>query len=82
VEFYELRLAPGGLERADAHTPGTTENLVVARGAVEIEVGGRTERLGAGDAIVFEADVPHVYRNQDAGETVMYLVMTYADTVG
>jgi quercetin dioxygenase-like cupin family protein len=49
---------------------------------VEIETGGRRELLAAGDAIVFEADVPHVYRNKDAGETVMYLVMTYADTVG
>jgi transcriptional regulator with XRE-family HTH domain len=82
VEFYELRIAPGGAERADAHNPGTIENLVVSRGAVEIEVAGRKEVLRAGDAIVFEADVPHVYRSKDAGETVMYLVMTYADTVG
>jgi quercetin dioxygenase-like cupin family protein len=82
VEFYELRLAPGGAEKADAHNPGTTENLVVAAGAVEIEVAGRKELLGPGDAIVFEADVPHVYRNRADRETVMYLVMTYADTVG
>ncbi len=82
VEFYELRLAPGGLEKADPHNPGTTENLVVASGAVEIEVSGRKELLGSGDAIVFEADVPHVYRNRADGETVLYLVMTYADTVG
>jgi quercetin dioxygenase-like cupin family protein len=82
VEFYELRLAPGGAEKADAHNPGTTENLVVAAGAVEIEVAGRKEPLGAGDAIVFEADVPHVYRNRADRETVLYLVMTYADTVG
>ena len=48
---------PGGVERADAHNPGTTENLVVAKGEVEIEVAGRKESLVAGDAIVFEADV-------------------------
>lgn len=82
VEFYELRLRPGGVERADAHNPGTTENLVVAKGAIEIEVQGRKELLEAGDAIVFEADVPHVYRSRADGESVMYLVMTYADTVG
>ncbi len=82
VEFYELRLAPGGAERADAHNPGTTENLVVAKGSVEIEVAGRREQLAQGDAIVFEADAPHVYRNRADGETLMYLVMTYADTVG
>jgi transcriptional regulator with XRE-family HTH domain len=82
VEFYELRLAPGGVERADAHNPGTTENIVVAKGAVEIEVEGKKEQLSAGDAMVFEADVPHVYRSKADGESVMYLVMTYADTVG
>jgi quercetin dioxygenase-like cupin family protein len=82
VEFYELRLARGGEEIADAHPPGTTENLVVSRGVVEIDVDGRTERLGTGDAIVFEADVPHRYRNAGAEEAVMYLVMTYAETVG
>ncbi len=82
VEFYELRLAPGGVERADAHNPGTTENLVVSSGAVEIEVAGKKEQLSAGDAMVFEADVPHVYRSKADGESVMYLVMTYADTVG
>jgi transcriptional regulator with XRE-family HTH domain len=82
VEFYELRLAPGGVERAEAHNPGTTENLVVAHGTVEIEVEGRKELLQAGDAMVFEADVPHVYRSRSERESVMYLVMTYADTVG
>jgi transcriptional regulator with XRE-family HTH domain len=82
VEFYELRLAPGGVERADAHNPGTIENIVVAKGAVEIEVEGRKETLGAGDAMVFEADNPHVYRSRSDGESIMYRVMTYADTVG
>jgi transcriptional regulator with XRE-family HTH domain len=82
VEFYELRLAAGGMERADPHAPGTTENLVVAKGSVEIEVEGRKETLGAGDAMVFEADVPHVYRSRSDAESVLYLVMTYADTIG
>ncbi|HTP53242.1 MAG TPA: XRE family transcriptional regulator [Anaeromyxobacteraceae bacterium] len=82
VEFYELRIAPGGSERADAHPAGTMENLVVSQGGLQIEVGGVTHELGAGDAIVFEADVPHVYRNPSPGPAIMYLVMTYAETVG
>jgi transcriptional regulator with XRE-family HTH domain len=82
VEFYELTLSPGGVEKAEPHNPGTIENLAVAEGAVEIEVAGRKEVLQAGDAIVFEADLPHVYRSRSDRETVMYLVMTYADTVG
>lgn len=82
VEFYELTLEPGGVEQAHAHNPGTVENLVVAHGQLEMDVGGRREVLGAGDAIAFEADVPHVYRNLSGGETRMYLVMVYADVVG
>jgi len=33
----------------------------------------------AGDAIQFEADVRHEYRNGGTVETVIYLVMTYAE---
>jgi transcriptional regulator with XRE-family HTH domain len=82
VEFYELRLAPRCEERADAHAPGTTENLVVASGGVEVEVEGVRQTLRPGDAIVFEADAPHVYRNPSDAEAVLYLVMTYAEAVG
>ena len=82
VEFYELRLAAGAVEDADAHPPGTSENLVVTAGTVEIDVGGDTHRLEAGDSILFEADAAHAYRNAGKGDAVMYLVMTYAQEVG
>lgn len=82
VEFYELTLAPRGVEKAEAHAPGTTENLVVASGQVEVEVGGQTHSLDAGDAILFEADSPHVYRNPASSPAVLFLVMTYAEQVG
>jgi transcriptional regulator with XRE-family HTH domain len=82
VEFYELRLAPLASEPADPHPPGTRENLVVSHGTVEIALGPQRHLLATGDAIVFEADVAHVYRNPGSVEAVMYLVMTYAETVG
>lgn len=80
-ELYQLRLAPSCVERAEAHAPGTIENLVVGEGRLEVEVGGEAQALGPGDAMVFDADVPHVYRNPAAAETVVYLVMTYAEPV-
>ena len=82
VEFYELRLTAGSVEDADAHPPGTTENLVVTAGTVEIDVAGDTHRLETGDSILFEADTPHAYRNAGKSEAVMYLVMTYAEEIG
>jgi transcriptional regulator with XRE-family HTH domain len=82
VEFYELRLAAGSVEVADPHPPGTTENLVVTAGQIDIDIAGDAHHLDAGDSILFEADVAHAYQNRGRAETVMYLVMTYADEVG
>lgn len=79
VEFYELRLSPRSAEVADPHPPGTVENLVVNAGALEMTVGAERHVLATGDSILFEADVPHEYRNPGDAECVMYLVMTYAE---
>ena len=81
VEFYELRLAPGTLETAEAHAPGTTENIVVVRGPVEIVTADGPHRLEEGDAILFEADSPHAYRNPGEAEAVLHLVMAYVEPV-
>jgi len=79
TEFYELRMAPLGVERAEPHSPGTTENLVVASGTIRIRVRNEQHVLNAGDAIFFEADTAHEYANPGDVEAVMYLVMRYAE---
>jgi transcriptional regulator with XRE-family HTH domain len=83
VEFYELRIAGNHTENAAAHAAGTRENIIVTRGTIEIVVGQeRPVLLGEGDAIMFEADVPHSYRNVEPTEAVLYLVMTYVQRIG
>ena len=69
---------------AEAHAPGTRENVVVARGSVEIFcLAFRWPvTLSEGDAILFNADVPHSYRNLGAEEAILFLVMTYVEAVG
>ena len=78
TEFYELRLKPQGREVAEPHAPGTTENLIVSAGALHLLVDTERFTLDAGDAVFFEADVPHEYYNPGDREAIMYLVMTYA----
>ena len=78
AEFYELFLAAHSREDAQAHKPGTRENLIVTAGRLEMHVGGVKHELAKGDAIVFTADVPHSYVNPGSAECWMYLVMTYA----
>jgi transcriptional regulator with XRE-family HTH domain len=77
VEFYELRLEPGGREQAEPHAGGTTENLVVARGSVVLELGADKHLLDEGDAIHFVADRVHAYANRGSKPAILYLVMTY-----
>lgn len=80
AEFYEIRIGPLHREAADAHAPGTRENLIVVKGLVEITAGSdKPLTLAEGDAMLFGADVPHVYKNLVATEAILYLVMTYAD---
>jgi rhodanese-related sulfurtransferase/transcriptional regulator with XRE-family HTH domain len=78
VEFYELWLAGHSREDAEAHQPGTRENLVVTAGRLVLELAGESHRLEAGDAIAFDADVPHSYVNPASDECWMHLVMKYA----
>jgi len=82
TEFYELRLAAGCEECSRPHLPGTFENLVVAVGSIAIGVDGAAFRLDAGDAIFFNAESAHSYRNVGSEDAVLYLVMTYAEEVG
>lgn len=81
VEFYELHLEPTSTEYADPHQAGTRENLVVTAGHLELGVGEARYHLGPGDAILFEADMPHFYANRGDVACQIYLVMTYAADV-
>lgn len=82
TEFYELAMKPRSVEKAEAHAPGTVENIVVTKGRVEIGVGMDHVTLEAGDAAFFHADLPHSYANPGEEEAVMYMVITYAQPVG
>ncbi len=79
AEFYELQLRKGVAETAEAHLPGTVENLVVTQGTIAIELPKERHVLERLDAIVFQADVVHTYRNVGDEDATFYLVMTYAD---
>jgi transcriptional regulator with XRE-family HTH domain len=80
VEFHEVRLAALHREHLAPHAPGARDNLLVAQGQVEISLGSdKPFVLAQGDAALFEADVPHVFRNLSAEEAVLYVVAIHAD---
>jgi quercetin dioxygenase-like cupin family protein len=57
-------------------TGGASENIMVTHGRARIEVDGEHHELGTGVDVTVAADVPRVYRNPEAGETTLYVLLT------
>jgi transcriptional regulator with XRE-family HTH domain len=77
VEVYELRFAPKGVHRSEPHGKGTSETLVVLKGAMRLIVDGVEHELMTGDSIFFQADVPHAYENRGSQEARCINVLHY-----
>ncbi len=78
AEFHELRIAPLHTEAGARRAPGTTVNLVVSDGTLEVRVHERRQLLATGDAIVFDADQPHSLRNP--GDTEARALLRHRET--
>jgi len=77
VEVYELRFAPKGLHRSESHGKGTSETLVVLKGALRLSVDGSEHELMTGDTIYFQADVPHAYENRGSQDARCLNIIHY-----
>jgi transcriptional regulator with XRE-family HTH domain len=77
VEVYELRLAARARHASEAHGPGTRELVVVLSGALRMIVGDHSEDLGAGDSMLFNANVVHAYENVSGAEARYHDVIIY-----
>jgi quercetin dioxygenase-like cupin family protein len=77
VEFYEVRLQPGGALRSAPHFEGTREFLTVQKGRVRIESAADAEELGPGASASYRADVAHAIINAGKGEAVVFLIVIY-----
>ena len=79
VEFVRNVVPEGGTSgEFPAHRRGVQEHIVVEKGDLGATLGGEEYRLREGDALYFEADVPHRFDNVGAGECSYYLVINSA----
>lgn len=78
-EFHELKLNALSTEHLQALVPGTQKNLVVTHGTLEILINDQRQLLGTGDAIFFDADHAHSYRNPADAEAIAYVVTQYPE---
>ena len=80
AEVAEHTLQPGSRTGAAGdppmHEPGSRETVIVARGAVAFVCDGVRHDLGHGDAVTFDADLPHHFENQGKEEAVLLGVLS------
>ncbi|MEU8202887.1 XRE family transcriptional regulator [Streptosporangium sp. NPDC049046] len=76
LELWDWRLAPGDHHDGDAHPPGTREMLTVLEGRLTLSVYGKSHIAETGDAVVFSADRPHRYANEEDTPLRFMMVVT------
>lgn len=67
--------ATGGPDDPPMHEPGARETAVVASGRVRLVCGGLVHELDEGDAVTFDADLPHHFENPGMAEARFYAVV-------
>lgn len=78
VSLHDLapQAATGGPADPPMHEPGSRETVVVQSGRLRLVHGEREYNLGPGDAVTFDADLPHHFENPGLGEAAFLAVVT------
>ena len=78
VSAHTLRpgASTGGPGDPPLHEPGSRETAVVEDGTLVLVLGDERYELCAGDAVTFDADLPHHFENPGKKETVFMAVVT------
>jgi len=63
VELWTWRMAAGDVLPSYAHLQGTQEMVHVHEGTLTLDVDGEAHLVPAGASALFDADLPHEYRN-------------------
>jgi len=81
VEFVRNEIPEGSTSgEFPPHRKGVAEHVVVERGRLRAVLGGEEYLLEEGDAVYFEADVPHRFDNAGEGKCSYYLVISSIGT--
>jgi transcriptional regulator with XRE-family HTH domain len=77
VEFIRNVIPEGSTSgEFPPHRKGVEEQIVVEQGTLKATLAGEEYLLGQGDAIYFEADIPHRFDNAGKEECTYYLVIS------
>ena len=75
VHVLEPGAATGGPGDPPMHEPGSRETAVVTRGRVRLAIDGAVHDLDEGDAVTFDADLPHHFENPGWDQAELFAVV-------
>jgi XRE family transcriptional regulator, regulator of sulfur utilization len=67
--------ATGGPGDPPMHEPGARETAVVVEGSLKLVCDGAVHQLHEGDAVTFDADLPHHFENDSGADASLYAVV-------
>lgn len=76
-EIYRDTLDAGAVHRTNGHGPGTEEFVCLEHGRLSMTVGDQEHTLEVGDAISFDASLPHSYEALGDQPAIMVVVNRY-----
>ncbi len=77
AEVTQHTLAPGARTGdAPMHEPGSRETVLVLEGGVVFRCDGEAHDLRAGDAVTFDADLPHHFENPGPDEASLLVIVS------
>lgn len=74
IEWYDLRIARGGMLRSAAHARGSMEHLTVLAGRLVVEAGDERTEVLEGMTARYPADIPHCIANDGDSDAQALLV--------
>ena len=79
AEVSQHELAPGaatgGADDPPRHEPGARETAVVLEGRLRLHCSGTEHEIDEGDAVTFDADLPHHFENPGKKPARFYAVV-------
>ncbi|MFV0528317.1 MAG: helix-turn-helix domain-containing protein [Lachnospiraceae bacterium] len=74
-EVYQIQVLPQKAYETASHGENTVEYVMVNEGTLTLILPDKTHVLEAGDAIRFNTDRPHTYKNEDSEQSLMLTIV-------